>query len=69
MTDFATKTQILTLDKLLAFDTVIAFLISSRSAYSTRTAIVLRTSWSRIERNVMGFVLVTRHLRMAVYTA
>jgi hypothetical protein len=51
--DFANKTQILTSDKMLAFDTVIAFLISSRAAFSTRTASVLprlgpesqETSW------------------------
>jgi hypothetical protein len=52
--DFAAKTQILTSDKLLAFDTIIAFLISSRTAFITPKAIVLprlgpesqETSWA-----------------------
>jgi len=53
MLHFTTKTQILSSDKMLAFDTVIAFLVSSRAAFNTRTAIVLprlgtesqETSW------------------------
>jgi hypothetical protein len=69
MSDFVTKTEILTSDKLLNFDTVIAFphIITFRFQHAYSDCVT--TSWSRIARNVMGFVLVTRQLRMAVYTA